>query len=377
MFIAGLSGFIIYIILLLVIPEAKTTNEKLRMKGKPININTIKDSAKDLKKEFENGEVKQKFGKTLNSAFERGIQSTSKFFKAFSKIIGIGFLLLGIFALTVLIGVFIGDGGIVSFWGERQTLNLSEGMDILYNSSFQSNISFISIILILFIPIISLIYLGIRLLLNIKTKIKYITISLTVLWIFSLSILSFTSILLGLEFKEKAIVTNDLEINPNTETLEIYVNEDVIFSNNLIQTENHNLSDLIDVRNDNIFLGYPKLIIIENENDTVFNVEIQKSSRGLNQKEAIMNSELIEYNYELKDSKLFLDPFMTIGKNEKYRGQKIEILIRVPKGKTVYLGENIERILHPISTRSSSHPEQLQYSKTEWKNRNNKIILNN
>ena len=68
---------------------------------------------------------------------------------------------------------------------------------------------------------------------------------------------------------------------------------------------------------------------------------------------------------------------MTIGKNEKYRGQKIEILIRVPKGKTVYLGENIERILHPISTRSSSHPEQLQYSKTEWKNRNNKIILNN
>lgn len=276
-----------------------------------------------------------------------------------------------------MIGIFIGDGGIVSFWGERQTLNLSEGMDILYNSPFQSNISFISIILILFIPIISLIYSGIRILLNIKTKIKYLSLSLTVLWIFSISILSFTSILLGLEFKDEASITKDIEINAEIETLEIYVNDDDVFSNNLKQSENDIISDLIDVREDNIYLGYPKLIIIENPTDSIFKVEIHKSSRGLNQKEAIMNSELINFDYEINNSKLYLSPYMSIGRNEKYRGQKIEVIVRVPIGKSVYLGENIERILHPISSNSNSHIDQNQYSKTEWKNRNNKIILNN
>jgi phage shock protein PspC (stress-responsive transcriptional regulator) len=43
-------GFLIYIILYIVLPEAKTTAEKIEMKGNPVNIHNIKDS---VKKEFE------------------------------------------------------------------------------------------------------------------------------------------------------------------------------------------------------------------------------------------------------------------------------------------------------------------------------------
>jgi phage shock protein PspC (stress-responsive transcriptional regulator) len=43
-------GILIYLILYIVIPEAKTTAEKIEMKGNPVNINNIKDS---VKKEFE------------------------------------------------------------------------------------------------------------------------------------------------------------------------------------------------------------------------------------------------------------------------------------------------------------------------------------
>jgi phage shock protein PspC (stress-responsive transcriptional regulator) len=43
-------GFLIYLILYIVLPEAKTTAEKIEMKGNPVNINNIKDS---VKKEFE------------------------------------------------------------------------------------------------------------------------------------------------------------------------------------------------------------------------------------------------------------------------------------------------------------------------------------
>jgi len=39
-------GFLIYIILYIVLPEAKTTAEKIAMKGNPVNIHNIKNSVK-------------------------------------------------------------------------------------------------------------------------------------------------------------------------------------------------------------------------------------------------------------------------------------------------------------------------------------------
>ena len=47
----GGLGVLVYLILYIVIPEAKTTAQKIEMKGNPVNIHNIKDS---VKKEFDN-----------------------------------------------------------------------------------------------------------------------------------------------------------------------------------------------------------------------------------------------------------------------------------------------------------------------------------
>jgi phage shock protein PspC (stress-responsive transcriptional regulator) len=47
---AGGLGILIYLILYVVLPEAKTTAQKIEMKGDPVNIHNIKDS---VKKEFD------------------------------------------------------------------------------------------------------------------------------------------------------------------------------------------------------------------------------------------------------------------------------------------------------------------------------------
>jgi len=46
----GGLGIVIYLILYIVLPEAKTTAQKIEMKGEPVNIHNIKDS---VKKEFD------------------------------------------------------------------------------------------------------------------------------------------------------------------------------------------------------------------------------------------------------------------------------------------------------------------------------------
>jgi phage shock protein PspC (stress-responsive transcriptional regulator) len=48
--LAGGIGVIVYLILYIVLPEAKTTAQKIEMKGDPVNIHNIKDS---VKKEFD------------------------------------------------------------------------------------------------------------------------------------------------------------------------------------------------------------------------------------------------------------------------------------------------------------------------------------
>jgi phage shock protein PspC (stress-responsive transcriptional regulator) len=49
--IGGGLGVIIYLILYVVLPEAKTTTQKIEMKGDPVNIHNITES---VKKEFDN-----------------------------------------------------------------------------------------------------------------------------------------------------------------------------------------------------------------------------------------------------------------------------------------------------------------------------------
>ncbi len=49
--LAGGLGVLVYIILYIVLPEARTTAQKIEMKGEPVNIHNIKES---VKKEFEN-----------------------------------------------------------------------------------------------------------------------------------------------------------------------------------------------------------------------------------------------------------------------------------------------------------------------------------
>ena len=48
--LAGGIGILVYLILYIVLPEAKTTAQKIEMKGNPVNIHNIKDS---VKKEFD------------------------------------------------------------------------------------------------------------------------------------------------------------------------------------------------------------------------------------------------------------------------------------------------------------------------------------
>ena len=56
--LAGGIGVMVYLILYIVLPEAKTTAQKIEMKGEPVNIHNIKEA---VKKEFDSVRKTMKF----------------------------------------------------------------------------------------------------------------------------------------------------------------------------------------------------------------------------------------------------------------------------------------------------------------------------
>jgi hypothetical protein len=94
-------------------------------------------------------------------------------------------------------------------------------------------------------------------------------------------------------------------------------------------------------------IGRPK-VDIEKTLNSEYSILIKTSARGKNEEEARTASEKIVYNYEFKDSTLRLDPFFLLGESQKWRNQEVEIIIRVPEGKGVYISEDSDRLLDDV-----------------------------
>ena len=51
---------------------------------------------------------------------------------------------------------------------------------------------------------------------------------------------------------------------------------------------------------------------------------------------------------------MVFDPWFRIGKDEKWRDQKVEITLKIPEGTAVYLDENIDKIIYGIENVSDT-----------------------
>lgn len=370
----GLSGVFIYIILFFITPEAKTNADKLRMRGVAITVESIKKTAQDFKETVKDAADRNNLGRRISKTIDRGVKTTSRIGKIISKFVGFGLLVAGLFAMLILISVFIGDGGLISFWGDRQLMNAGEYMDIFYVSEFQSSLAFFSILLILFIPIIGMIYSGVKLLFDIRGSLKYLILASTIVWILAVGVVAITTVPVGMEFSEEANVTESVTIADTSEII-VEVGEDDIFSNNISYNEYWKSSNLMDIQKNKIYLGYPKLKIIESAKDSTFKIEVQKQAHGLNYKEAILNAEDIHYDVQVQGNKVVLGPYMSLNADKKFRGQDLEVIIRVPEGHSVKLGQNIERILVPISAKNRESNSRQTFANTTWKNDQNKMVF--
>jgi len=90
-----------------------------------------------------------------------------------------------------------------------------------------------------------------------------------------------------------------------------------------------------------VWWGNPRVKIITSENDSV-SVFMIKTAGGKQKTEASLRAKNINYNASQQGSVLLLDNYFSFVNTDKYRNQGVDMLIKLPKNKIVYLDNSLK-----------------------------------
>ena len=164
------TGVLLYLILMIILPEAKTATEKWHMKGEPVNIGSIGKSIEDEINSF--GERISKeggaFGRNGGKKLVRGIDRFFYFlaevlrniFGILGKFLGSLFILIGVVFIATLVAGLFGVADVIHFQNQSwsASMDLYECGGIVFDSSEWLAVSVTAFLLLVGIPFVALAY---------------------------------------------------------------------------------------------------------------------------------------------------------------------------------------------------------------------------
>ena len=361
------SGIIIlvYFLLVVIVPKAQTAAEKLQMKGEPVNINTIEKEIKEAASRA--GESVHTFVKEQN-IFERLWDAVLSMGRVLLKIFGIVIIMTAMSLLIAVAGCF------VAFYVMGST-QYNAASHMLVDSGSLIRMFGFGALLFLGTPLLAFIYLGLKILLGQRSRMRWLKVVLLVGWLIGLTLLFISGARMGTNFRTTATQTKDaILMQPKNGTLYVQLTdsngrkltkewEDYSHSSfNIFPGEIIiNGADFNDM--DRIPLGKPGLQLMASENDSFYVQEVL-TAHGRNKNEALANSEMIVYSYSQTDSVLNLPLDYYIAKTSKWRIQQLKIRIAIPKGKQIKFADNID--LWPATVKGDANYDDTYFNNTTW-----------
>lgn len=343
LFFANLAGLLIYVILWIAIPPARTTAQRLEMRGKPVNINNIEES---VKKEFD--KVTSKIKDIPHSKGYKNIESgLTEFFRVlgnallvFLKIIGI---LIGVSLLLAFIFAIIGlvAGGALFFPGEW--FNTWHWPHIGLWPHF--TITGICLFLIIVIPIVAVIVKIIKLLFGIQTRNQVAAGLGATIWVMAL----ITFIVLLASDIDRGTFRNTEHTEyyfdiPQNKQLSIFVDEHDNSNHHLEYYQFFDREFVWDEWNDD-YLDKPNVIIRRSDSKQI-KLDIYKNYLHFQiGKKPSRWEKLADYDWRMSDSRLILDEFYTVDEDYVWRLPKVKVIITVPEDIDIICDKSAVNIL--------------------------------
>lgn len=338
------GAIFVYIVLWLVLPEARTSADKLEMMGEKVDINSIKNAIQtDLegfgkraktwgtsfdKKQASSAENTNTTATSTNNANSDtgGLDQRKGCLYFFGRTITIlmkafVYFILGIITISVLAALF-GVGVATTGLLPLKKFILEDG---LQSWSFIGTILFF-----IWVPVIAIVASIIRKIAGFKKSNIWVRSSFIALWVLGWVCISYFFSSLGNSFsKHNQPVEQSIGlVNPALDYLEVTASPRMKY----YEQRWFNIEPFQVYNDDTVRVRNLKIRIVQSKTDS-FDIKYVTMSNGKSISEANLLAEKINFSVLQQDSTLFLDRGIAITNKDKFRNQHVIMTIAVPIGK--------------------------------------------
>ncbi len=310
------TGFLAYIILWIIIPEAKTASEKLHMRGSPIDVNHIENEVRNSA-----SQVKQ----TVKSN-----QALSTFLKivaiGIAAIVFIVFILpLGFSLLYLLFGVE--NSGDFTVLLKSLAIN-----DALFATAKWGIIALVASVIVGFVSFVMRLF--------VRFKFRYLALLSGTLSVIGVTLLVYTGINYADEVKQEAVVVEEMNPMSVQDTLTIRLN-DILVDEDVkrfdVEIDHEDVSWAVE--QGVLFFNKPKLVIKPATNGKL-TVKIKREARGSSITNAEELAAATEVGLEVDSSQVVFNNWLKIG-DKPYKQQQASIGLWIPVGTILKVNSDV------------------------------------
>jgi len=326
-------GIPVYIIMWIIVPKAKTTIDRLRMKGRPITVENVREEVEIAAERLKTGSKRFADRIRKNDTYTDSISRGARFISVF---FGLGFIFFGLVFLVPFIIFGVGNTEMIPVQGDYGFLSAAEFGELVLSNASDYNLfwwgafsGMTSVILFTFL-------LGSMLIFRLYNKwAKFSLLGLFLIGLTGGIMCGIVGMRTGRDFFADGEIEKELGSVTNTELFVI------------AQVDNGSSKNGFKVKsNDDGFWELnEKFVIMDHikfkytrSADSLFHIKQNFQARSSSSKTALSKSENIRHFAELKGDSLFVDSKYKFPRKDKLRSQDVEIIIEVPVNGKVRIG---------------------------------------
>ena len=335
LFFTGI-GFITYVILWAAIPEAKTTAQKLQMRGEAVNLNNIEK----LFTKVEDYTSTEKIKSGVNSFVSFVVNGIGSIFSFVFKFIGVMLAIVGALIAFTLIVTLLGVFGSTWNLDGFNFISLNgyiyglDGAQAIFGSGWRLLALRVGTLLTLLLPLFALVVFLAKIFGRELTNSKLLSFSGIASFIVGLILIFISAGSLITDFRERSTETDKITLSGMSFEITADILED-------------DQGFFFDVEDELLHIENVRFNIEATTSPTA-SLELKHAASGRNHSEARQRAQSFDYPTAQVGEELRLSEYFTVPKESLYRGQDLKVTLRLPIGATVCLDESIENIMYHI-----------------------------
>lgn len=342
------TGFLLYILLWILIPEAKTPSERLEMKGEKVTIDNIEKTVREefdrFRRDFDSGKMADNARSVAGQASKVMITGIGVGLKALLRVIG--FFMVSSMLVLIIVSGFAYFGLITDLW----SIPIFPFFHQLFENDSIAIIYEFCIALLFIVPIAGVLYLGMRLLLGLSSGNRWIGRTLSGLWVFAFVGVIIMIFHLSDSWRDHATISQEQSI-PASDTLFIESNNIAVYDQKEFEIEFGRSRGIRGIyARENGFLKRPVGLNIQVSNIPTMLLKEQKHANGNSHQQASELASHIQHDLQVTSGKLVFNPYFNVPETDVWKNQHLVYDLFIPIGTVVVFGSNVATFLEHVST---------------------------